>query len=487
MLAVGAPLAPAERAVVALTGRPAQLTTKRQWLRGVQATTVVIDIEGLRPLEPAQLLKVPPTLHGGRRRRSPQFARAARPSPTLDSIHAATAPAPDQPLVRPAPKRARRSLTRHRLAIAPAIGGEAVSPAEVAVWLRQAELDPTVKALAMRAGSLWMEAFGRAAGNVDQALLEGHHVVNAMAQVVAACAMIDALSPTLLTSTPIGVRAGLRTDAAMFSDVSLRDGPLPRAWLEHVLLGGWLCERDDAGPSDVTGAALVRALASRVGGRGWFRNVAIGVGASTLTSQPLLMSAMLGQAEQVTTRQGDRTAGAVVLVDAQVDPGADKAALAATLFTAGAEATSAVAATDLRGHDHLRLHAAVPPRQLDAVVRALWRAGAEHVHTAWGECRDAPVEEVTVPVGRGRTRRPVRVRAVRDEDGTVLSLRCGADDVREAARVGRRPEEMVRADALAVWQQLMHARDDLSRSDDDGATLGSDLGLTADDEDDSTE
>jgi hypothetical protein len=126
---------------------------------------------------------------------------------------------------------------------------------------------------------------------------------------------------------------------------------------------------------------------------------------------------------------------------------ADEIGLEAELTALGARALHV---------DGRQVRALAAPDQAGAVARLLWSRGAADVVCEWVEVWSAGVQEVTVPVGRGRTRSNVRVRVLLDGD-EVVRVEPNADDVRRAA--GGKPQHHVAAEAVAAWERLGRGRE----------------------------
>jgi uncharacterized protein (DUF111 family) len=451
LLGAGAPRAAMDEAVTALLGPGVRVDVDRRRVLGVQAVSARIVVPGLDD-DFSDVQEGEPGARGLERRRRPRaFVRDQRRGRVLAPVAEAEAPPPDAQGAPAAPRASRVRAPREPGLLERFAAGERARPADLAVLLRHSKLAPVTKALALRTTAALVESLGRVRGDVDEPCLDGGFALRSLAHVAAACALVDELGPAVVTSSVIGVTARARGSEGLVDQG--RDAPAPSAWLAALLEGAWVLEREEGTPSDVVGAALVRTLASRFGARGVFspHKHGFGIAHASDAGAPLLVRASTGRAAPIGSRAGEGRSSPGVFVRASVELSVDRASLAHALFQAGALEVSAREALDLRGSASLALDVVGGPGAADPLVRALWRAGAVRVATSWVDVRGPAVADVTVPVGSARTKAAVRVRVARDEDGELLSVRCLAEDVREAARATRRPEEVVRAEALQTW------------------------------------
>jgi uncharacterized protein (DUF111 family) len=95
----------------------------------------------------------------------------------------------------------------------------------------------------------------------------------------------------------------------------------------------------------------------------------------------------------------------------------------------------------------LLLAAHAPAARVDEVARALWSLGARRVRTLPSAVRAPEVREVTVALGQGNKKVPVRVAIVTSE-GELLWREPNREDVIAAARQLGVPPGAVRGEAL---------------------------------------
>ncbi|HEY4221039.1 MAG TPA: hypothetical protein VGO62_06845, partial [Myxococcota bacterium] len=143
----------------------------------------------------------------------------------------------------------------------------------------------------------------------------------------------------------------------------------------------------------------------------------------------------------------------------------DAAALAQALDALGARAVRFSDVADGRGRRAVQVHALLRGPAVDDASAVLWRAGAADVLTRWTEVHSPALVEVTVPVGRGRTRAAVRVRAWKGSDAELVRVAPDDDDVSAAAAQQRRAAQAVAADAVAALSRLTEQSGD---EDEDG-------------------
>ena len=309
---------------------------------------------------------------------------------------------------------------------------------------RAADLAPVPKALALKAARRCADALALVAGT---ARLRGPHAVRLLADVVMGAALVDALSPAAVTASPVCISPTPDDEGV----VGVTGWPAPSPWLLEVLAGVPVIERDDVPAcTDVAGAALAWACVHRFGARGLSSSTkqGLGAGAPDVPGLAVVARALLGPPQPVRTRAGERALEPALALDARLPAGVDRAALAAALPALGAREMWAL---DAAGGVALRVLA--PPAAADDVTRALWEAGAVDVSAAWIELRTAGVLDVTVPIGRGRTKAGVKVRVWKD-GGAVLRVEPDLDDARAAAKRQRTSVHAVAAEAVAAWERL---------------------------------
>jgi len=300
------------------------------------------------------------------------------------------------------------------------------------------ELSPVTKALATKAARRLDAGLTTTCG--DGARIAGPRAARLLAELVVGAALIDALSPAAITASPIALSSTAVEHEGL---VDAGAGwPAPSPGLLEVLAGVPTVERDDPWPlSDVAGAALAWACVHRFGARGVSSSSRQGIGCASIDvpGRAIVARALLGPPTPVPTRAGERKLATLVDVGAtlRAPTAPDRRALDDELTTLGARDTSIV--VDSGGT--VRLRAVVSSERVEALVLALWKRGAADVSTHWVELCSAGVEEVTVPVGRGRTRSNVRVRVLRDGDD-VVRVEPLVDDPRVAA------------EAIAAWERL---------------------------------
>lgn len=361
-------------------------------------------------------------------------------------------------------------------------GGATARPQELVDELKASALSPVVKAVALKSARRAVDSLTSVVG--AGALLEGPAAARLYADLVLCAALLDALGPGAVTASPLAVsRAVVEAEGV----VGAAGWPSPSPWLLEVLAGVPVVEKDEpVALADVAGAAFAWAVVPRFGARGLATSTKQGFGAGAVDLRPGLaggpfaegravgVRALLGPPLPVPTRAGERQVAPVFLLEATVPHGAggarELAELHEELAAAGARGAGAVSEVPLdegRAGSRLRLRLWAPPAAVDAVVGLLWRAGAADVVTSWVELRSAGVVDVTVPVGRGRTKAGVRVRVVKDGD-EVVRVEPDRDDVRAAARKGRASTHEVAAEALAAWQRLSSPGRTRRRKDGDG-------------------
>lgn len=334
-------------------------------------------------------------------------------------------------------------------------GQDVVAGALVDV-LKESDLEPVPKALALKAARRLVDALAAVSADGARTKLHGPRAARLLADVVTAVAFVSELSPSSVTASPIGLSSDGVDDEGVAGIAGSSSGevtwPAPSPWLLEVLAGVPVLERDDDLVTvDVAGAALAWALVHRFGARGLSTSTQQGAGASAVDApgRALVARALLGPPPFVATRAGSREVSAAVVVEGLAPADLDVGALSRTLrpLLGGDVEISPCHAP--RGQ---RVRALVALSNnggavVDEVTDVLWRAGCADVVATWVERRRPGVEEVTVPIGRGRTKASVRVRVLSNGD-EILRIDPDMDDVRAAAT--RRGESPHAVAALAV-------------------------------------
>lgn len=297
-------------------------------------------------------------------------------------------------------------------AVARWLSGQPARAAEVIGRLGSGYLSPLEKAIAHKALRRLLAARAAVAGeSLDGLTLEGPEAVHALCTTIAFGALLDALSPARVTATPVLVEMGA-------DDVTLT-----------VLAGTRVREQElDFVPTTPLGAALLWSVCHRFGPRGDLCPQATGRGLGPVHRRGLVHAtgAALGRAGNVA-----KDGGAVVELRARMPGDSDPRALSAALAPLGATSVVLTPYTDERGPG-LSLSCGAERGAVADVARALWRRGARGVRAMEAERLTPDEREVTVAVGRGNKKVPVRVVEVRDA-GEVLWREPRAEDVGEAA------------------------------------------------------
>jgi hypothetical protein len=168
-----------------------------------------------------------------------------------------------------------------------------------------------------------------------------------------------------------------------------------------------------------------------------------------------LCRALLGPPVPVYTRAGEARVDALLRLEGVVAGDTDRPALQRALEELGARGCHV--------DEHGAVRALLSSEAAGAAARLLWQSGAVDVTAVWADLFAAGVQEVTVPVGSGRTAGEVRVRLVRDGDD-IVRTEPSADDVRALAARGRLSSHAVAAAAvdaaLTLANPVRHVDDD---------------------------
>ena len=334
--------------------------------------------------------------------------------------------------------------------------GASAPTASLLEALRESDLEPVAKALAIKAARRLFDALATTRREPTlTTTVPGRIGVRLLAEIVAVAALIEALSPAGITAMPVAVSTALVDDEGL-SDARM---PGPSPWVLAVLEGVPTVELTlpDACTTPV-GGAVAWALAHRYGPRGFSVVERTGTGLFPLDvpGRAAISRALWSAPAPQPTRMGDEPLPgipSIVQLSALLGPLADASAVTTELRRLGATSIATWPCSSPKGEALLRFEATAPEAQADAAARVLWSAGAAAEVTVARCERHAPgVREVTVPVGRG-TKVAVRV-VVHTDRGMVLRAEPSADDLREAARQTGATIEALRTEALEAWTRL---------------------------------
>jgi hypothetical protein len=155
---------------------------------------------------------------------------------------------------------------------------------------------------------------------------------------------------------------------------------------------------------------------------------------------------------------GSSTGAEVYDVWALLPAQVDRTGASDEVIRAGGDALSTVIVDTPRGAA-LGLSCLVRADGLDDVTRLLWRHGADDVRVAVAQRRRPERREVTVAVGRGNKKEPVRLIESRDA-GELLRAEPDRDDVLAAARRLKVSPSDVHADALVAGRAQQNGDDE---------------------------
>jgi uncharacterized protein (DUF111 family) len=337
--------------------------------------------------------------------------------------------------------------------------------------VRAASLPPIVKALALKSARRLVDALAAVTG-ARAPMLSGAHAARLLGDLVVGAALVDALQPSSITASCVGVTTAARESSRSpaVEHVSVVDEhawPSPSPWLLEVLAGVPVVERDERIASvDVAGAALAWSVVHRFGARGVSLSMRQGCGAAAVDAagRALVARALLGPLPLVATRAGNSDVSASVVVEARLllsDDNELRRALvrmgAGDIEVCEVELLSPEGRRAHRAGRQVRIRVLLPPADVDTATAALWQAGAVDVVAAWVERRSAGLEEVTVPIGRGRTKASVRV-CVLTDGREILRVDPRADDVHDAAARTGMSVHAIAAEAIAAWERLSGRR-----------------------------
>lgn len=414
LLALGAPRAAALDALGAVGLSSVGLQEERVWRGALKATAARLQIPGEERAAPLEL------------RTPSRGPRRARPGAGVAPVrraavrHASAKPAVAEPAALPVPG----ALVLPAATSAPPTprlvdgwrAGAAARVLDLPAQLLAAELSPVVKALAHKAARRLAHALVEVAG--AEARLTGPCAVRTVAELVAVCALVDALAPASITATPVAVSMAAARPEGVVDDEA---GPwlAPSPWVLEILAGAPLVENDRPWVCvDPAGAACAWALVHRFGARGVTGFSRQGLGAADLDAPrgSLVTRALLGPPVPLATRRGDRSAEPVLLLDASVPAEAVTPALLEELRAQGAlEVRAQPELVVLGAPPRVALGAAVAAGAAEALCEQLWQAGAVDVTRTWADRWTPGPAEVTRRSGRGTTVAAVQAQA--DEDG----------------------------------------------------------------------
>ncbi|MBI1948760.1 MAG: DUF111 family protein [Deltaproteobacteria bacterium] len=441
LLAVGAPRAAALDALAAVGLGDVGLVEEHVRVRGLIATAARLTVpgEGERP---------PLEVRG--HARAPRRARVAQARRT--GVRRASSPAAAEQAAMPVPGAlvlppASRSARAPRALDAWRSGGVAAIH-ELAPALASSSLPAVSKALAHKAARRLASSLERVAG--PQVRLSGAAAVRMLAEITALAALVDALSPAAITATPVGLSC---VAAAADGVVDASDWPTPSPWLLETLAGVPLVEHDRPWIDvDVAGAAAAWAVVHRFGARGVAGVSRQGIGAAPAGASAggAVVRALIGPPVPLATRGGEAGAASCVALSASLSEVDATPLLVERLRALGAlDVHLTPQVTGLGAGARLALSLAAPAAATEPLCEALWQAGAAEVLRTWADRWTPARLEVTVTVGRGRTKASVRVQ-VTSSAGRLVRVEPVLDDVQAAARRSRQGEHAIAAAAVAA-------------------------------------
>lgn len=323
--------------------------------------------------------------------------------------------------------------------------GRAVRGQEVLALVERGRLSPTTMARAVMALRRLFDARGRALGlPMLDVTLDGRSALDAVCDVVAVSALVDALAPSAITATAVAV-----SDAPTVDGLSLAHGP--STWVLAALDGIRTVSRPfDHECTTPTGAALVFALAGAQERRPPLAFHRVGIGFGTREIPGVVNAARALYAE----RRARAVDGATMLVESVVRADVDRRALARALTAEGARAIVFSRVEDAEGAPLFVLRAHVDDDG-DAPRRALALLTPHGDPTlVRAESRSTSRRTVTVPLGRGARALAVRVHVRGDDEAPEVDR----EDVRRAARALGVDDDEVTLRARRAFARLV--RDD---------------------------
>lgn len=358
----------------------------------------------------------------------------------------------------------------------PRIGGEVVTPEEgaakqkerdpVRAWLlgerakarallariEAGRLSPLCRAVAHKALRRALEALAKVRNESLEALsLDGRAAVDLLADVVSFAALLEALSPSRVTASPVGV-----STAPVEIDGEAVPGPSP--WVIAVLEGIRAEERElPFECTTPTGAALLWSVVHRFGPRGQFvpGPAGVGLGTRAVRGHANLCRALYGPAKGSLLLGAKGDAFGAAHVEALLF-GGDRGMLFAELRKLGATSLSVQPGLSDRRAGTERIAFALPAARVPEATRLLIvHGGAEEVIVHPAEREVPATRTVTVALGRGKKRWAIRI-VERRLAGSVLRADPDPGDLLEAARGLGLPEDAVRLDAMAAWSRIEH-------------------------------
>lgn len=312
---------------------------------------------------------------------------------------------------------------------------------DIRAQLESAALPPRTRAIALAAFQHLAEAEARAHG-VDVEAVEFHEVGadDAITDVVGVATAIDELAPDEIVVSPVPIARGLTRGAH-------GPIPLPGPATLHILTGVPLVETPLRGELVTpTGAALLKALATRFGPIPSMTIDAIGVGAGhkSWPDRPNVVRALLGRSETTTRWTTDHEC----VVETNIDDMLPQhfADLERALFGAGALDVWSTPIAMKKGRAATQVSALVARALVDAITHAFFS------HSTTLGVRVVPVErrraeramiEVETPFGL------VRVKQSPGAGGSQRSM-PEHDDVAARAEAHRVPQR-------TVWDAALRA------------------------------
>lgn len=332
------------------------------------------------------------------------------------------------------------------------MGGESASGVALLSLLADARLPPVTRALALKAMRRLVQAKAAVAGvDVDAIFLPGPGAVDAVCDIVAVAALVESLSPAMITSSVLPLStAPVRIDGV--------EHPGPAPWTLACADGLRTAEVEMRyGCTTPTGAALVWALAHRVGPRSesTVQQVGCGLGGYDPDDRVNCCRAFLSPLPELTSSAGAAHASDMVALVGSFDPQVALDAQITDLVRAGARGASVLQARDDAGRLIQRLEVLVPTNARETLSQLLLRSpGCTGLMSLPARYQTLGFREVTVPLGSRHDRKTVRV-TERLLEGEVIDFSAVEDDVVEVARASGLPPGQVRREALEAYHRLV--------------------------------
>jgi uncharacterized protein (DUF111 family) len=330
-----------------------------------------------------------------------------------------------------------------------------VSLDQMDAFLQHSNLDVLEKALSRKALLRLIAAYGSVSeGNPRDLFFPGRQALDLLCQLIGTCGLISALAPAEVTASPVGLSSAPVEADFCAADPMMWPGPSPVVL--EILNQIPVLEHDLPIPCTTpTGAALVWAFAHHFGTRPAARYSTHGYGLSPYDLRDITSCCRASFASPTADDgqlQRTHLPASQWRVRALIPYHIDIEDLFRKMQDAGAQDLRSYP-VQLQGRAHgCQIESTIPPDGEEALCALIFGQGqAEEIHlenifSIKPDCR-----MVTVFVGRGKKKVPVRVKEKRFR-GQFAGMEVMQEDLQNAWAQCDIPQDILRAEAVLEWE-----------------------------------